>query len=122
MPSSGIQVAFWSCRRASCSSTALSGTGATVRVIRNPPVRSSVISGRTSTSMSNSIGLPTSNLRLRMEGSVMGLSDSLDLAVSQLSRITSSRTDCRMASPNRLRTTASGALPCRNPGKRARWA
>ena len=56
-----------------------------------------------------------------MEGSVTGLSDSDARAVSQLSRITSSSTVWRMASPNRLRTTAAGALPGRKPGSRARW-
>ena len=66
------------------------------------------------------MGLPSSNLRFRMDGSVMGLSDSEVLAVSQLSRITSSSTLCRMASPNRLRTTAAGAFPGRKPGSRAR--
>ena len=49
-------------------------------------------------------------------GSVMGLRDSVARAVSQLSRITSSSTLWRMASPNRLRTTAAG--PCRG-GNRA---
>jgi hypothetical protein len=55
-----------------------------------------------------------------MDGSVIGLSDSLVLAVSQLSRMISSSTVCRMASPKRFRTTVSGALPGRKPGSRAR--
>jgi hypothetical protein len=67
------------------------------------------------------MGLPSSNLRFWMDGSVTGLSDSVLLAVSQLSRMISSSTDCRMASPNRFRTTAAGALPGRKPGRRARW-
>ena len=90
------------------------------RSSRNPPIRSSLSSGCTWTSRSNSIGLPSSNLRFWIEGSVTGLSDSAVLAVSQLSRMTSSSTDWRMASPNRFRTTASGALPGRKPGSRAR--
>ena len=68
------------------------------------------------------MGPPSSNLRFRTEGSAIGLSDSELFAVSQLSRSTSSSTVCRMASLKRLRTTASGALPGRNPGRRARCA
>ena len=48
-------------------------TGATVRVKLKPPVRASVISGRTSTTSSNSTGPPSSNLRFRTEGSEIGL-------------------------------------------------
>jgi hypothetical protein len=55
-----------------------------------------------------------------MCGSAIGLRPSVFWATSQLSRISSSSICCRMASLNRRRTTASGALPGRKPGRRAR--
>ena len=72
----GIQTAFCSRTRSSCSATCSSRTGSTVLVIVNPPVRDSVIEGLTSTRISNSTGWPSSNLRFRTEGSVIGWSSS----------------------------------------------
>ena len=102
--------------------TAWSVTGATFRVRVKFPTRPSVSSGRTSTTSSNSTGCPASNLRFRTEGSATGWSDWLLFASSQPSRITSSSTHCRISWLNRRRTTASGALPGRKPGSRARRA
>ena len=121
-PSTGIQLAFRSRIRSSCSVIAASSTLGTARVKLNPPVLPRVISGRTSTTSSNSTGPPCSNLRFLTEGSEMGLSPWVLWASSQLSRITSSRTACLMAWSNFFRTMATGALPGRNPGRRARLA
>ncbi len=120
--STGSQLAFRSRIWSSCLVIAASSTGTTVRVKVKPPVRARVISGRTSTTSSNSTGPPCSNLRFRTEGSEMGFRFCSVCAVSQLSRMTSSRTACLMAWSNFFRTMATGALPGRNPGRRARLA
>jgi hypothetical protein len=89
---------------------------------RKAPSWPSLISGRTSTSNSNSTGFPSSNRRFRTEGSAMGCSDSAVFASSHPSRMTSSMTHCRISLLKRRRTTASGAFPWRKPGRRARRA
>ena len=75
-PSTGSQVAFCSRSFSTCSSSCSSVTGATWRASVKPPVVVRAISGRTSTWSSNSIGPPSSNFRLRTDGSAIGLRDS----------------------------------------------
>ncbi len=117
-PSTGSQVAFCSRSRPICSSTSTSVTAGTLRDSLNPPTVDTATSGRTSTCSSNSIAPPSSNLRLRIDGSATGFSASDSRAWFQLSRMTSSSTVCRMASWYFLRTMAGGAWPFRNPGIR----